>query len=93
MDGMGIISWLILGGLAGWIASKITGNDARMGAGMNIVVGIIGAFLGGWIFSLFGTRGVSGFNIWSFLVALLGAVVLLMIINAFSGRQRYGRNT
>ncbi|NLI92770.1 MAG: GlsB/YeaQ/YmgE family stress response membrane protein [Peptococcaceae bacterium] len=89
---MGIIGWIILGGLAGWVASKITGNDARMGAGMNIVVGIIGAFIGGWILSLFGTIGVSGFNIWSFLVALLGAIVLLVIVNAVTGR-RYHPNT
>ncbi len=57
MDGMGIIGWIILGGLAGWIASKITGNDARMGAGMNIIVGIIGAFIGGWVIqSVWNTR-------------------------------------
>lgn len=85
---MGIISWIILGGLAGWIASKITGNDARMGLGMNILVGVIGAVIGGWVLSLFGTTGVSGFNIWSFLVALLGAVILLFVINAFSGKKR-----
>ena len=81
MDAMGIISWIILGGIAGWIASKFTGNDARMGVGMNILVGIIGAFLGGWIVSLFGVTGVSGFNIWSLLVAIVGAVILLLLIN------------
>lgn len=84
---MGIISWIILGGLAGWVASKMTGNDARMGAGMNILVGIVGAVIGGWVLSLFGSVGVSGLNIWSFLVALLGAVILLFVINAFSGRK------
>jgi uncharacterized membrane protein YeaQ/YmgE (transglycosylase-associated protein family) len=93
MDAMGIISWIILGGLAGWIASKITGNDARMGVGWNIVVGIIGAFIGGWIMSLFGTVGVSGFNVWSFLVALLGAVILLAIVNALTGKKNYHPNT
>lgn len=86
---MGIISWIILGGLAGWIASKITGNDARMGVGMNILVGVIGAFIGGWVVSIFGGIGISGFNIWSFLVALLGAVILLLIVNAFTGRKRH----
>lgn len=89
---MGIIGWAILGGLAGWIASKITGNDASMGVGLNIIVGIIGAFLGGWLMSLFGGYGITGFNIWSFLVALAGAVILLAIINAFSGRRRYRHN-
>lgn len=86
---MGIISWIILGGLAGWIASKITGNDAKMGVGMNILVGVIGAFIGGWVVSIFGGIGISGFNIWSFLVALLGAVILLLIVNAFTGRKRH----
>lgn len=92
MDTMGIISWIILGGVAGWIASKFTGNDARMGVGMNILVGIIGAFLGGWIVSLFGITGVSGLNIWSFLVALLGAIVLLLLINAVAGNRRRSPN-
>ncbi|HHV64216.1 MAG TPA: GlsB/YeaQ/YmgE family stress response membrane protein [Peptococcaceae bacterium] len=87
---MSIISWIILGGIAGWIASKFTGNDARMGVGLNILVGIIGAFLGGWIVSLFGVRGVSGFNIWSLLVAILGAVILLLLINAVFGNRRQG---
>lgn len=92
MDTMGIISWIILGGIAGWIASKFTGNDARMGVGMNILVGIIGAFLGGWMVSLFGGIGISGFNIWSLLVAIVGAVVLLLIANAVTGgRKRYGQ--
>lgn len=87
MDAMGIISWIILGGLAGWIASKFTGHDARMGVGMNIVVGIIGAFVGGWVVSLFGGTGVTGFNIWSFLVALIGAIILLVIFNAVTGKR------
>lgn len=92
MDTMGIISWIILGGIAGWIASKFTGNDAKMGVGMNILVGIIGAFLGGWMVSLFGGIGISGFNIWSLLVAIVGAVVLLLIANAVTGgRKRYGQ--
>jgi uncharacterized membrane protein YeaQ/YmgE (transglycosylase-associated protein family) len=87
MDAMGIIGWIILGGLAGWIASKFTGNDAKMGVGMNIVVGIVGAFIGGWIVNLFGKMGVSGFNIWSFLVALIGAIILLIIVNAVMGKK------
>lgn len=90
---MGILSWIILGGLAGWIASKITGNDAGMGVGSNILVGIIGAFLGGYLVSFFGGIGISGFNIWSFLVALVGSVILLLIVNAFTGRKRVSQNT
>ncbi|MDN5275479.1 MAG: transglycosylase [Candidatus Saccharibacteria bacterium] len=87
MDAMGIISWIILGGLAGWVASMIVGNNREQGVIGNIVVGIIGAFLGGFIVSLFGGSGVTGFNLWSFLVALLGAVVALFIWRAVSGRS------
>lgn len=82
---MGIISWIILGALAGWIASKITGHDASMGGLANIIVGIVGALLGGLIMSLVGGTGVSGFNLPSFLVALGGAVLLLAI---FKGIRR-----
>lgn len=82
---MSIIGWLVLGAIVGWIASKITGNDATMGVGANIVVGIIGAFIGGWIVNIFGGMGITGFNIWSFVVALVGAVLLLVIVNAIRG--------
>lgn len=88
MDAMGFIGWIVLGGLAGWIASMIAKTDESMGVLMNIIVGIIGAFIGGFIFSLFGGQGVTGFNLYSFLVALVGAVVLLMIVRAFTGRRR-----
>lgn len=80
---MGIISWIIIGALAGWIASMITGNDRKMGAGLNILVGIIGGFIGGFIMNMFGDQGVTGLNIWSLLVATIGAVVLLLIVNFF----------
>jgi uncharacterized membrane protein YeaQ/YmgE (transglycosylase-associated protein family) len=79
---MGIILWLIFGGLVGWIASLIMKTDASQGAFFNIVVGIIGAVIGGWIMSFIGNYGVTGFNIYSFLVALLGAVVLIAIVKA-----------
>ena len=80
---MSIIGWIILGGLAGWIASKIMKTDASMGVVANIVVGIIGALIGGFIVTLLGAdQGVNGFNIWSFLVALLGSIVLLAIVKA-----------
>lgn len=86
---MGILSWLILGGLAGWLASKVTGNDAGMGIPANIIVGIIGAFIGGFIANnLFNISGVTDFNISSFLVAFGGSIVLLLIVNAVTGRGR-----
>lgn len=84
---MGIISWIIIGALAGWIASMITGNNAEMGAWSNIITGVIGGFLGGIIFNLFGGRGITGFNLWSLLVATVGAIVLLMIVNMFRGKR------
>lgn len=80
--GLGIIGWLIIGALAGWIASMITGKNSQMGAWANIIVGIIGGFLGGFIMNILGGYGITGFNLWSLLVATAGAVILLWIINA-----------
>lgn len=77
---MGFISWIIVGALAGWIASMIMGKNAQMGALANIVVGIIGGFLGGWVLGLFGIGGMTGFNITSIITAIVGAVILLAIV-------------
>ncbi|MGI6239396.1 MAG: GlsB/YeaQ/YmgE family stress response membrane protein [Christensenellales bacterium] len=86
---MGIILWIIFGALAGWIASKIMKRDAGMGALANIIVGIIGAGLGGWIASTFlGTEGVTGFNIWSLLIAIGGACLVLLIFGAIFHRKK-----
>ena len=79
---MGIIAWIVIGALAGWIASIITGKNSTMGAGANIVVGIIGGFIGGIVMNLIGKSGVTGFNLWSLLVAVIGSVILLWIVNA-----------
>ena len=84
---MGIVGWIILGGLAGWLASILTGRNAKMGLVANIVVGVVGAFIGGTIMNLIGGAGVTGFNLWSLFVALLGAVVLLVFINLISGKR------
>jgi len=86
---MGIILYIIFGAIVGWIASIIMGRNAEQGALGNIVVGILGAFLGGWIMSAFGSTGVTGFNIRSFFVALLGAVILLFIYNMVQRRGRH----
>ena len=77
---MGIILWLIIGGVIGWLASIIMRTDAQQGILLNVVVGIVGAFIGGLIFSG-GSINNSGLSIYSFLVSLLGAVVLLAIVN------------
>ncbi|HEY5289346.1 MAG TPA: GlsB/YeaQ/YmgE family stress response membrane protein [Caulobacteraceae bacterium] len=74
---MGIISWLILGLIAGFIASKIV-NKTGSGLIMDIVLGVVGAFVGGWIFSFFGHTGVTGLNLYSLFVALVGAVVVVL---------------
>ena len=85
---MGIIAWLIFGALAGWVASMIAGTNQRMGCFLNIVVGIIGAFIGGFLYSLLtGTEFVASFDITSFLVAVAGAVILLLIVTGFRRRS------
>lgn len=88
MDELGFIGWIVLGGLAGWVASMIMGNNASQGLLGNIIVGIVGGLLGGFIFGLFGTTGVTGFNLWSFLVALVGAVVLLFLWSLVTGSRK-----
>lgn len=79
---MGLLLWIIFGALVGWVASMVMGTDAKQGAILNIVIGIIGAVLGGYVMSFFGETGVTGFNLYSFLVALLGAVILIAIVKA-----------
>jgi uncharacterized membrane protein YeaQ/YmgE (transglycosylase-associated protein family) len=82
---MNFIVWIIFGGLAGWVATMLTGDDPRFGIIGNIIIGIVGAYLGGWLSGkLFGGPSVSGFDIKSFIVAVIGAVVLLFIINLVS---------
>lgn len=79
---MGIILWIIFGALVGWVASLVMGSGG--GLVSDIIVGIIGAVLGGFIMSFIGKSGVSGFNLYSFLVALLGACVLVLIVRAIT---------
>lgn len=76
---MNLLLWIVLGALAGWVASLIMKTDAQQGAIMNIVLGIVGALVGGFIMSLFGLEGVTGFNLYSILVSILGAVVLVWL--------------
>ena len=79
---MGILAWIVLGGLAGWIASIIVKTNEEQGIFLNVIVGIIGALLGGFFIQIVGGDGVNGFNIYSLLVAVFGAVVLLAIVKA-----------
>lgn len=82
---MNILLWIIFGGLAGWIASLIVGDDAEIGVLGNIVVGIVGAFVGGWIADKLGVGGAPGTqrptSLWSFIIAILGAILILLIVN------------
>ena len=82
---LGCISWIIFGALAGWIASMITGRNQRQGCIMNIIVGVIGAFIGGLIYGLLTGKTLTvGWNLPAFVVSILGAVILLLIVNLFS---------
>ncbi|MGI5222688.1 GlsB/YeaQ/YmgE family stress response membrane protein [Nocardia sp. CA-290969] len=80
MLGLGIIGWIIIGGIAGWIASKIMKTDAQQGILLNIVVGIVGGLLGGFLLSVFGVDVESGGWWFSFFTCLLGAVILLFLV-------------
>jgi uncharacterized membrane protein YeaQ/YmgE (transglycosylase-associated protein family) len=83
---MSIIGWIILGLIAGFIASKIV-NKRGEGLVLDILLGIVGAVVGGWLFSLFGAEGVTGLNIYSMFVAVIGAVVILVLYHAVSGQR------
>lgn len=78
---MWILLWLLFGAVVGWVASMFTGNNGRMGVIKNIVVGLLGSLIGGWISTLIGIGSYAKFSFGSFMIALLGAVVLLFVIN------------
>jgi len=82
---MGFLSWIILGLIAGFIGSKIV-NKTGEGFFLDIILGIVGAVVGGWLVSFFGYSGVSGVNLYSILVAVLGAVVVLWVYHAVARR-------
>ena len=83
---MSILAWFVLGLIAGFIASKIYVGTGQ-GILMDIVLGIVGAVVGGYLFDMLGAGGITGFNIWSMLVAIVGAVLVLWIYHAVSGRS------
>jgi len=78
---MSIIGWIVLGLIAGFIASKIV-NSQGSGIVLDIVLGIIGALVGGWLLHLFGEAGITGFNLYSMVVAIIGAIVVLVVYHA-----------
>ena len=84
---LGIIGWIVIGGLAGWIGSKIMGTDARMGLVLNIVVGIVGGLIGGFLLRGFGVDVAGGGLLFSFGTCLLGSIILLAIVKLVTGRR------
>ena len=83
---MSIIAWLVLGLIAGFVASKIV-NKSGEGVVVDIILGIVGAFVGGFLFSFVGATPITGFNIYSVIVAIIGAVVVLVLYHAIVGRR------
>jgi uncharacterized membrane protein YeaQ/YmgE (transglycosylase-associated protein family) len=80
---MGIIAWIIFGAISGWLASIIARTNERQGWLANIVVGMVGALVGGLLFNLLGGAGITGFNLWSLFVAVIGAVIFLSTVKLF----------
>lgn len=83
---MSVMGWIILGLVAGFLSSKIV-NKSGQGMILDIVLGIVGAVAGGLIFNFFGAAGVTGFNVYSLIVAVVGSVVVLWLYHAFTGRR------
>jgi uncharacterized membrane protein YeaQ/YmgE (transglycosylase-associated protein family) len=83
---MSIIAWILLGLIAGFIGSKLV-NKTGEGVVVDIILGIVGALVGGWLFNTFGMAGVSGLNIYSLLVAVVGAVVVLVLYHLVTGKR------
>ena len=87
---MSILGWIILGLIAGFIGSKIV-NKSGEGLVLDIVLGIVGAIVGGYLFSLLGAAPVTGFNLYSMFVAIVGAILVLVVYHAIFGRRSLGR--
>lgn len=83
---MSFIVWIVLGLIAGFIASKLV-NKSGEGMLLDIILGIVGAVVGGWLFNAFGMPGVTGFNVYSVVVAVVGAVVFLVVYHALTKRR------
>lgn len=84
---MSILAWIVVGIIAGFLAKAVVPGEGPGGILGDLIIGIIGAILGGWLFNAFGHVGATGINLWSILVAFIGSVVLLLIIRAITGRR------
>jgi len=83
---MSVIGWIFMGLIAGFLASKVV-NKTGEGFIRDVLLGIVGAFVGGWLFTAIGSPGVTGFNIWSIFVSFIGGVIVLVLYHAVSGRS------
>lgn len=83
---MSILAWIVIGIIAGFLAKSVVPGEAPGGVLGDLAVGVVGALIGGWLFSAFGSTGLTGFNLWSLLVAFVGGVVLLLIVRLFTRR-------
>jgi uncharacterized membrane protein YeaQ/YmgE (transglycosylase-associated protein family) len=92
MGQMGWLAWLVVGAIAGWLASMVMKTNRQQGLLLDIVVGIVGAFIGGFLFNQFGEAGITGFNLWSVFVAFIGAVVLLALIRVANGQRIFNKS-
>jgi len=84
---MTLIGWIVFGLVTGFVASRIV-NQHGQGCILNVVLGIVGAFIGGFIFASIGRQGITGFNVYSMFVAIIGAIVVLLLYHAITGRRR-----
>jgi len=84
---MSILAWILLGGIAGWIGSLLV-NKSGEGLFRDILLGVVGAVIGGWVFGAMGSTGVTGLNLWSLFVAVVGSVVFLVVYHAVFGARR-----
>ena len=87
---MGILAWIVVGIIAGWLAKMVVPGEGPGGLMGDLVIGVLGAIIGGWVFNYFGHTGVTGINLGSILVAFIGGVVLLWILRLVTGRRRVG---
>jgi len=83
---MSLLLWIVLGLVAGWLASMVMKTDNQQGPFLDIILGAVGAVVGGYVFNFFGLAGVTGFNLYSLIVATIGAIVLIAIGRAISSR-------
>ncbi|MBI9072579.1 MAG: GlsB/YeaQ/YmgE family stress response membrane protein [Melioribacteraceae bacterium] len=82
MPHMGILGWILFGAIAGWLATLLSGTNKKKGCIFNIAIGIVGSFIGGFVFEFFGGSGISGFNIYSIFVATIGAMIFIWLIRS-----------